>query len=466
MAPPTLGSPTVSAQAGATAIQFGPYLLGECIGRGGMAAVYKANRRGESGSGRHVVVKTILPQLAKDRRLIGLFTEEARLSTQLQHHNIVRAHNAGFIGGKPFIELEYLAGWNLQELSQVLETRGQRLPVSIALALVTEICRGLAYAHSFVDEAGIARPIIHRDVSPANVMICRDGSVKLLDFGLARLTRGETLSIDSFFGKLAYMSPEQLDRRQLDRRADVFALGTLLHELLAGRSLFRGDNDAETIRRVQTLVIEAPSVLNPEVPAALDVIVLRALMHDPDRRYSSAGTMLQALEELGAVAAPHETLLRYLGSIGPELFCSPCEECGTQLPYGIDCGQCKTQVDARIPMWSPPSTDALWAMPRIDPHAEATPPRSFASITPKRRRRVMARLTHLQLMFYVLWVRLQNRIAACKTRLIEQTARLRPRPLRLGAAIEQFCTLWACAWPRAEPRRLATPSLPRIDIKP
>jgi serine/threonine protein kinase len=327
-------------------LRLGPYDLTECIGRGGMAVVYKGKRRGVAGFEKQVVVKTILPQLAKNPSFIRLFKHEARLSALLLHNNVVRVHDFGIIGNTPFLELEYLSGWDLKQLFEAVSRRGGRLPVSITLRIITEVCRGLAYAHSFVDEAGVHRPIIHRDVSPANVMIGRDGAVKLLDFGLASLTRGEILPIDTFRGKLAYMSPEQIDHRQIDRRADVFALGALCHELLTGRRLFGAGNDAETVRRVRNLVIEPPSWLNPDVPPTLDVIVLRALLHDPDQRYFSAVRMLAGLEELGSLRASHRELMRFLGSVAPHVFSTACDGCGSRLPCGAVCTSCTTQPDA------------------------------------------------------------------------------------------------------------------------
>jgi serine/threonine protein kinase len=358
-------------------LHFGPYELLECIGRGGMAEVFKGKRRGCAGFEKQVVVKTILPNLASDERFVRLFTEEALLSAKLLHNNIVRAHDFGFVGRRPFLELELLVGWNLKELWERVTARSERIPVAITLTLVTAICRGLAYAHSFVDEGGEHRPIIHRDVSPANVMICRDGSIKLLDFGLAQLTHGETLQIETFQGKLAYMSPEQMERRCLDRRADVFGLGAILHELLVGRRLFGVGDDAQTLRRLTDAEIEAPSTMNPEVPAALDVIALRALTRDPDERYQSAAEMLVALDELSGQAASPTHLLGYLGSIGPEMFTTACDLCGERLPWGVECGMCKTQIDEGDDV----------AAATVAPVAAPPPPVSAARSAPPRRPR-------------------------------------------------------------------------------
>jgi serine/threonine-protein kinase len=426
-------------------MQLGPYLLTECVGRGGMAAVYRAKRRGLAGFEKQVVVKTILPNLAHDRRFVRLFADEAKLSAQLLHNNIVRVNDFGFVQGQPFLELEYLTGWNLQQLWSTVSARGEQLPVAITLVLVTEICRGLAYAHSFVDEAGAHRPIIHRDVSPANVMICRDGSVKLLDFGLACLTRGETMKIDIFHGKIAYMSPEQLERRQLDRRADVFALGTLLHELLTGKRLFGvNDDDAATLRNVQRLVIDPPSRLNRSVPTALDAIVLRALRHEPDERYQSAAEMLESLEELSAHAASHPQLMRYLGSVGPETFTVTCDGCGARLPCGVNCSSCKTQLEEVVDLVS--SEHSLNPAGARSPAQPPPLPASLSLRPPLLGFWLTQRLRVLQLMLRVLLVR-------AKPWLAKNAQRSLPMVKALSASAQSRALRW---WASARRLRRGT----------
>ena len=333
-------------------MRFGPYLLREQIGSGGMAAVYRGKRRDPSGFEKPVVVKALLPQHRRNPRYVRMFKEEARLSAQLAHANVVRVHGFGAVGDTPYLEMEDLTGWNLQQVWSTLAARGARLPVDIALTLISEVCRGLAYVHGFVDDNGVRRPIIHRDVSPANVIVCRDGAVKLVDLGLARETRGETIEIDTFLGKLAYMSPEQLDRRQLDRRADVFALGVTLYELLTGQRLFAGADNVVTLQRLQTLVVEPPSRVNPEVPAALDAIVLRALHRDTAARYPSAVEMLAALDALALRTVGRAQLLTYLGGLAPEVFARACAECGAQVAWGEECGSCTTSVDDAVPFES------------------------------------------------------------------------------------------------------------------
>ena len=336
------------AMRGSLPLRLGPYLLTERLGAGGMACVYKGKRRGAAGFEKQVVVKTLHPELARQPRFMQLFKNEACLSAQLQHNNVVRVNDFGIVDGTPFLEMEYLQGWNLQQVWEAATRAGERLPVSISLTLALEICRGLAYAHSFVDEKGEHRPVVHRDISPANVMICRDGAVKLLDFGLAHLTRGETVKIETFGGKLAYMSPEQLDRRELDRRADVFALGALLHELLTGQRLFGGGDDRQTLWRIQHLPVPPPSQLNPSVPAALDAVVLRALSRDPGQRYQSAADLLSALEAHESLAASRKVMLTHLGSLAPEVFTAPCDACGQRLPCGVECADCRTVADTAM----------------------------------------------------------------------------------------------------------------------
>jgi serine/threonine protein kinase len=392
-------------------MRLGPYLLTECIGVGGMAAVYRGKRRSTAGFETQVVVKTLLPEHRKNQRYVRLFKEEARLSAQLRHNNVVRVHDFGMLADTPFLEMEDLSGWNLQQVWNALAQRKERLPLPIALTLVTEACRGLAYAHAFVDDKGARRPIIHRDVSPANVMICRDGSIKLVDFGLARLTSGETQKIDTFLGKIAYMSPEQLDRRELDRRADVFALGVTLHELLTGQRLFGIGNDHQTLVRLQTLVVEPPSTVNPDVPAALDVIVLRAIQRDPNQRYQSAAEMLAALDALGAVTASRTQLLSYLGTMAPDVFTHACDECGAKIAWGASCVSCKTRLDpalfAEEDAAEPPPVSAT-ASPRT-----ATLPIRWLS-----RRWLLLRLT-----LCVLWRTFDSWIADQRIRALERAAR-------------------------------------------
>ena len=413
-----------------TPMRLGPYRLTDCIGAGGMAVVHRGTRRGLSGFETDVVVKTLKPEHRRNQRYVRMFKEEARLSAQLQHANVVRVHDFGMIADTPFLEMEDLTGWNLQQLCEATQARGERVPVPIALAILSEACRGLAYAHSFVDDKGAHRPIIHRDVSPSNIVICKDGAVKLVDFGLAQLTRGETLAIDTFLGKLAYMSPEQLHRRQLDRRADVFALGVTLYELVTGTRLFAGRNDAETLNRLETLVVEPPSRLDREVPAALDVVVLRALHRDPDQRYRSAADMLAALDALAGMSASRAQLLAYLARLAPAVFTRACDGCGAPIAWGADCSACKTRLepspfgdDGEPIALSPP------ALATTAPTAAMTTTAAMTSSPPWPLQRLRHRWLVVRLTLCVLWRRFDAWLAERHTRTLERKlARRTPAP--------------------------------------
>ena len=267
-----------SAAATDSPIQFGAYLLTECVGQGGMAVVYKATRHGPNGFTKTLVVKAMLPALTGQREFVAMFSGEARLMAQLAHPNIVQVHDFGVVDGIPYLAMEYLPGRNLSQLRAAIAARGQRMPVGCVLAIARDVCHGLGYAHDFVDSDGKRRQIIHRDVSPSNVMVCRDGSVKLLDFGVAKIVGEFDYDVtQSFKGKFAYMSPEQVTHQPIDRRVDVFAAGIVIHELLTGKRLFAAPSELETLQRVSAAQVVAPSVDNPEVPRALDAIVKKAL---------------------------------------------------------------------------------------------------------------------------------------------------------------------------------------------
>ncbi|MCA1665095.1 MAG: serine/threonine protein kinase [Myxococcales bacterium] len=244
--------------------RFGAYLLTDCIGQGGMAVVYRAKREGWSGFEKTVVVKAMLPSLAAHREHVDRFIAEAKIQAQLSHPGIVQVHDFGVFQNTPYLVMEHLSGVNLSQMLNALTTQKRRLPVPIALVIATQMCHALGYAHAFADSSGARRQIIHSDVSPSNVMVCRDGSVKLLDFGVAKVIDACDYDTSATVqGKLPYMSPEQVNRLPVDRRADVFAAGIVTHEMLAGRRLFVGATELETLRRVDACEVAPPSLYNP-----------------------------------------------------------------------------------------------------------------------------------------------------------------------------------------------------------
>ena len=298
--------------------QIGPFRILEQLGEGGMAIVYRAQRIGVDGFPRDVVLKAMLPQLVRNVTLVQMFEAEARLTAQLRHPNIVCVEDFGVDGDTPYLIMEFLDGKNLSQVRSFMKKARRTMPVGVAVAIVRDLCSALGFAHDFVDNVGNRMQVIHRDVSPSNVMLQRDGSVKLLDFGVAKLSNiaGQAVTT-SLKGKFAYMSPEQVNQQPIDRRCDVFAAGIVLHELLVGERLFGVKDERETMRRVAAAKVTAPSLRNREVTSALDAVVLRALALSREDRYDSGTEMAAALEELGLCASRSE-MADFLGRLGVE----------------------------------------------------------------------------------------------------------------------------------------------------
>jgi serine/threonine protein kinase len=285
-------------------IQFGKYTLFERIGRGGMADVFKSRVQGPAGFERIFVVKRILPHLSDDPTFTKMFIEEAKMSARLSHPNIVQVFELGAVEQEYFISMEYVRGRDLAETMRTLWARiGPPRPELVAY-VGREMCRALAYAHDVTADDGTPLGMIHRDVSPSNVMLSYDGAVKLLDFGIAKALGGEEQPEETgtqrgtLKGKFAYMAPEQTQGVDVDRRIDIFATGIVLHEILTGRRLFKGENDLQTVEKVRVCDVPPPSLQNPLCPPELDVIVLKALAKYRDDRFQSASEMADALDDV------------------------------------------------------------------------------------------------------------------------------------------------------------------------
>jgi serine/threonine protein kinase len=285
-------------------IQFGKYTLFERIGRGGMADVFKARVQGPAGFERVFVVKRILPHLSDDPTFTRMFIEEAKMSARLSHPNIVQVFELGAVEQEYFISMEYVRGRDLAETMRTLWARiGPPRPELVAY-VGREMCRALAYAHDLTGDDGTPLGMIHRDVSPSNVMLSYDGAVKLLDFGIAKALGVEEQQEESgtqrgtLKGKFAYMAPEQTQGSDVDRRIDIFATGIVLHEILTGRRLFKGENDLQTVEKVRVCDVPPPSLQNPLCPPELDVIVLKALAKHRDDRFQTTSEMADALDDV------------------------------------------------------------------------------------------------------------------------------------------------------------------------
>jgi tRNA A-37 threonylcarbamoyl transferase component Bud32 len=267
--------------------RIGPYLLKDKIARGGMAELFKADYQREDGFRREVAIKRIRPHLAENTDFIKMFTREARLAALLQHPNIVQIFDYGNIDNAYFIAMEYVQGKNLGEILAAMKIG---LPVDQAVYIISEICKGLDYSHSRVDdETGNALDIVHRDISPQNMLISCKGEVKISDFGISKARSEPNLTQAGIIkGKLAYMSPEQALGEPLDCRADIFALGLLFHETLTGLRVFRFEDEIEAIRAIPERDIEPLTAIIKQIPEELNRIVMKCLAKDRDDRYQRA----------------------------------------------------------------------------------------------------------------------------------------------------------------------------------
>jgi serine/threonine protein kinase len=279
-------------------LPFGKYLLLELINAGGMAEVFKAKVFGVAGFERVVAIKRIWPHWAEDEKFTKMFIDEARIAVQLTDPNIVQIFELGITDRQHYIAMEYIAGRDLRQLIDGLNERNLRLPVAHAVYVATSLCAALDYAHRKTDLDGQPMNIIHRDVSPQNVLVGYDGAVKVADFGIAkaehRLTETQSGSIK---GKFGYMSPEQARGESIDRRSDIFAVGILLHEMMTGQKLFDGASDFSALQRVRDGDVASPAMGNPDVPPELERIVLRALAASPDDRYHWASELSEDLQQ-------------------------------------------------------------------------------------------------------------------------------------------------------------------------
>jgi serine/threonine-protein kinase len=277
--------------------RFGRYEILERLGQGGMAEVFKGRVSGAAGFEKIVAVKRILPNLSDDEMFVAMFIEEAKLSANLSHGNIAQIYEFGEIDDQYYIVMEYVHGKNLRAIHQHFRLAHSAMPIPMVLRIALDVCSALDYAHNKGDAAGSVMRLVHRDVSPPNVLVSFQGSVKLIDFGIAKaLTRHSRTATGMLKGKLGYLSPEQADGQEIDCRSDLFAVGTLLWEMTTGGRLFFEQSDMATLVKVRKAEVVPPSQVKPGVPSELDAIVLKALARDPDQRFQRADMLYEALE--------------------------------------------------------------------------------------------------------------------------------------------------------------------------
>ncbi len=272
-----------------------------------MATVYVARQVGAAGFERLVVVKRVHPHLLVNQDFYDMFLDEARVASLIHHPNVVPVVDVVESAGELFLVMNYVDSSTLSGLRMAATKRKKRLPPHIVARIIADTLSGLHAAHEAVDMRGIHLDLVHRDVSPQNIIVGADGIARVIDFGIAkaahRITETRTGSLK---GKYGYMSPEQTKGFELDRRSDLFAVGVVLHEALTGERLFASENEFETMRRVAELVIVDPSTIAPDVPAALDAVVQRSLARNRENRFASAAEFLDALSQAIVPASPRE----------------------------------------------------------------------------------------------------------------------------------------------------------------
>ena len=301
---------------------FGPYTLIRRLAVGGMAEIFLAKRDAPGGAAKVVALKHILPHLAGARDFVEMFLDESRIAAGLSHPNIVRISDLGEHDGSYFLAMEYVPGDDLATLLQRAKDKGRRFPLKLCTMILTAACDALHHAHEQLDEHGRPLSIVHRDVSPSNLLLSIDGAVKLTDFGVAKAERKISQTVaGTRKGKGAYMSPEQARGRQVDRRSDVFALGAVAWELVTGDRLFQREGEVPTLHAVTEDPIPPPRTGRPDLPDDLEAVILRALDRNPAERWPTARAMQRALEEAarayGAVATAKDLAAEVRLLLGP-----------------------------------------------------------------------------------------------------------------------------------------------------
>lgn len=355
---------------------FGRYTLFELIGRGGMAEIYLARQETDLGATRLAVVKQILPAFSDDPRFGEMLTHEAKLAAQLNHARIVQVYDLGRENERLYIAMEYVEGFDLNALLRMCTETGVGLPVAHALGVVADVLEGLDYAHRRKNERGEPLGVVHRDVSPSNILISVEGEVKLCDFGIAHandLVRD--VSSSALKGKAGYMSPEHARGEALDARADVFAAGIVLWELLAGHRLYRARDEMPLLEQARRA--EIPPLPDRELPngAELERIVRRALARDREDRYPTAQAMLRDLEAYLAangLLASRLKLREWLSESFGDGLVEKRRASERRLPKTIPPSRPGRASSIPPSVQTPPPTIEERAVPREEDHAPST----------------------------------------------------------------------------------------------
>ncbi len=300
--------------------RFGQYVIEEHIATGGMAEVFKARMVGMEGFQKTVAIKRILSNLNDSDEFVRMFIDEAKLAAQLNHSNIIQIFDLGKVEGAHYIAMEFIEGRDLRSILAECQERGRRLPVALALHVASLLASALDYAHKKRDFEDRELGLVHRDVSPQNVLISYEGDVKLCDFGIAKAaSKASQTRAGALKGKLQYMSPEQAWGKTIDHRSDIFSLGLVLYEMLTGEKVFKGESELSVLEQVRDPIIAAPSSHNPELGPEVDRIVFRALDPDRETRYQSAQDLQRDLEGVmrsQGLSADRAAIAAFLAELG------------------------------------------------------------------------------------------------------------------------------------------------------
>ena len=347
-------------------IPFGKYLLVEKLAQGGMAEIYRAVYQGAAGFEKQVAVKRILPLFEGAQEFRSMFVDEARIASSLTHVNVAQVFDFGEQEGSYYLAMELVDGVDLGRLREAAARRGLRLPVPVVAFIVAEAARGLAYAHDKRGSDGVPLGIVHRDVSPQNVLVSYAGEVKIADFGIAKAT-GKLHKTESgaVMGKIRYMSPEQINGEPLDGRSDLFALGVILWELLAGGPLWSGDNPGALSDQVRHARVEPPSRRTREVSAELDRITLKALERGRDARYGRAAELARDLSA-------------WLGQASPSL---TREDVGAFVAQAVPRAEVEAQVSPDAATEASPAAAMSAALPSLTSGARPAPSAPDRAVT-------------------------------------------------------------------------------------
>ncbi len=296
--------PAAAAEQKATASRpvndtYGPYRLLERVAVGGMAEVFRAKRSGVEGFEKVVAVKRILSHLSDNKEFVDMFIDEAKMVAGLTHPNIVQIFDLGKIDRSYYIAMEYVHGRDLRTILRRARERGVPVPLELSAFVVSRLCAALEYAHRKRDEGGQPMLLVHRDVSPQNILLSFEGDVKLTDFGIAKAASKATITDKGALrGKLLYMSPEQAWGKAMDRRSDIFSLGIVFYEMLTGQKPFLGTSEMSILETVRQCHVAPPTTLNPRIPEKMERVAMKALERDPEIRYQDAGEMHRDLERV------------------------------------------------------------------------------------------------------------------------------------------------------------------------